>query len=250
MRLSSCSNNQGLASYDKHEYMTINEFFKKLFSRMLVRNIAGIIAVTIALALASLLFINVYTHHGEEITVPNVCGVDQSVAEKKLEAMGLKMEVTDTGYVYNAAPLSVLEQSIKAGDKVKPGRIIYVTINSDGPRQIAIPDIADNCSRREAEDKLRVLGFKLAPTEYVVGEQPEWVIGVKVNGKSVTAGTKVSVNSPITLVVGKGDVEEEYNGNDSLDYILNKPKEPEIDEGEIDESMPKASASGSHEYNE
>lgn len=215
---------------------------------MIVRNIVGVIVATIALVVASLLFINIYTRHGEEITVPNVCGMDQSVAEKKLEAMGLKMEVTDTGYVYNAAPLSVLEQSIKAGDKVKPGRIICVTINSDGPKQIAIPDIADNCSRREAEDKLRVLGFKLAATEYVVGD-PEWVVGVKVNGKNVPAGTKVSVNSPITLVVGKGGLDEEYNGNDSLDYILNTPKETE-DEGEnIDESMPKSNSS-THENNE
>lgn len=215
---------------------------------MIVRNIIGVIVTTIALVVASLLFINIYTRHGEEITVPNVCGMDQSVAEKKLEAMGLKMEVTDTGYVYNAAPLSVLEQSIKAGDKVKPGRIICVTINSDGPKQIAIPDIADNCSRREAEDKLRVLGFKLAATEYVVGD-PEWVVGVKVNGKNVPAGTKVSVNSPITLVVGKGGLDEEYNGNDSLDYILNTPKETE-DEGEnIDESMPKSNSS-THENNE
>lgn len=215
---------------------------------MIVRNIVGVIVATIALVVASLLFINIYTRHGEEITVPNVCGMDQSVAEKKLEAMGLKMEVTDTGYVYNAAPLSVLEQSIKAGDKVKPGRIICVTINSDGPKQIAIPDIADNCSRREAEDKLRVLGFKLAATEYVVGD-PEWVVGVKVNGKNVSAGTKVSVNSPITLVVGKGGLDEEYNGNDSLDYILNTPKETE-DEGEnIDESMPKSNSS-THENNE
>lgn len=215
---------------------------------MIVRNIAGVIVATIALVVASLLFINIYTRHGKEITVPNVCGMDQSVAEKKLEAMGLKMEVTDTGYVYNAAPLSVLEQSIKAGDKVKPGRIICVTINSDGPKQIAIPDIADNCSRREAEDKLRVLGFKLAATEYVVGD-PEWVVGVKVNGKNVPAGTKVSVNSPITLVVGKGGLDEEYNGNDSLDYILNTPKETENEGENIDESMPKSSSS-THENNE
>ena len=119
-------------------------------------------------------------------------------------------------------------QNIKAGEKVKPGRIILITINANGPRQIAIPDVADNCSRREAEDKLRVLGFKLAATEYVVGD-PEWVYGIKVNGRSVAAGTKVSVTSPITLVVGSGGVTDEYNGNDSLDFVKNAPPE-EVDE--------------------
>ena len=88
--------------------------------------------------------------------------------------------------------------------------------------------MADNCSRREAEDKLRVLGFKLAATEYVVGD-PEWVYGIKVNGRSVAAGTKVSVTSPITLVVGSGGVTDEYNGNDSLDFLKNAPPE-EVDE--------------------
>ena len=213
--------------------MTISEFFKKIFSRMLFGNCLGIVIITIVLAFTSLLFINLYTHHGREVIVPNVCGLNQDVAQKKLEALGLRMEVTDTGYVYNAAPFSVLEQNLKPGDKVKPGRIILITINANGPRQSALPDIADNCSQREAEDKLRVLGFKLGATEYVQGD-PEWVYGVKVNGRNVTAGTKVSVTSPITLVVGSGGSTEEYNGNDSLDYIKNAPHEEEdeiIEEG-------------------
>ena len=110
---------------------------------------------------------------------------------------------------------------------------IVMIVYANGPRQIAIPDIADNCSQREAKDKLRVLGFKLGATEYVQGD-PEWVYGVKVNGRNVTAGTKVSVTSPITLVVGSGGSTEEYNGNDSLDYIKNAPHEEEdeiIEEG-------------------
>lgn len=227
--------------------MTISEFFKKIFSRTLFGNCLGIVVVTIVLALASLLFINIYTHHGKEVSVPNICGMDQSVAQRKLEALGLRMEVTDTGYVYNAAPFSVLEQNLKPGEKVKPGRIILITINADGPRQIALPDIADNCSRREAEDKLRVLGFKLGATEYVQGD-PDWVYGIKVNGKNVMAGTRVSVNSPITLVVGSGGSIEEYNGNDSLDYVKNAP--PEEEETEIIEEGGGTSSNSYQETNE
>lgn len=213
--------------------MIISDFFKKIFSKVLVGNCLGVILLSMALGIGALIFINVYTHHGDEVTVPSVCGLDQDVARKKLKALGLRMEVADTGYVYNAAPFSVLEQNIHAGDKVKPGRIILITINADGPRKVAIPDLADNCSRREAEDKLRVLGFKLAATEYVQGD-PDWVYGVKVSGHSVRPGTKVSVSQPITLVVGRGGVVDEYNGNDSLDYVLNAPAPEEeeiIEEG-------------------
>lgn len=215
--------------------MTVSEFFKKTFSRVLIGNCLGIVAATIALAFATLLFINLYTNHGEEVEVPNICGTNETVAEKKLKAIGLKMEVVDTGYVDRAAPFTVLEQSIRPGEKVKPGRIVQITVNANGPRLIALPDVADNCSRREAEDKLKVLGFKLGATEYVMGD-PDWVLGVKVNGRNVSAGTRVSVNTPITLVVGAGGLEDEYNGNDSLDYILNAPEEEneEIIEGETE----------------
>lgn len=215
--------------------MTISDFFKKIFSRLLVGNCLGVILASFLFGVAALLFIHFYTRHGKEVEMPNICGIDQSVAQKKLEALGLRMEVNDTGYVYNAAPFSVLQQNIKPGDKVKPGRIVLITINADGPRQIALPDLADNCSRREAEDKLRILGFKLAATEYIVGD-PDWVYEVKVNGKSVTAGTKVPTNVPITLVVGSGGVVDEYNGNDSIDYLLNAPVEEEESDEITEES--------------
>ncbi len=220
---------ESLNGFTHSKRMTIATFFRKIFSKMMVGNCLGMIVVTLLLIGAALLFINRYTRHGEEVEVPNICGDSEEVATRKLEALGLKAEVSDTGYVYRAAPYAVLEQSIKPGERVKPGRTVMLTINSDGPRKIALPDIAGNCSRREAEDKLKVLGFKLAATEYEHGQPLDWVCAVKVNGKSVKAGDRISVNSPITLVVGGGDVEEDYNGNDSLDYILNAPEDVPAD---------------------
>lgn len=217
--------------------MSVSDFFKKLFSPILVGNCLGIILAGALICVGSLYAIDHYTRHGKEVEVPNLCGMDEKTALHKLEALGLKMEVKDTGYVYRSAPLSVLEQSIAAGERVKEGRTVYLTINAEGPRRIALPDVADNSSRREAEDKLRIMGFKLGATEYIVGD-PEWVYGIKVNGKNVPAGTKVSITTPITLVVGAGGLEEEYNGNDSLDYILNVPEEEEseIIEGETSDA--------------
>lgn len=212
--------------------MSINEFFKKIFSPLLMGNCLGIVLVSVVLLIGALFFLDSYTRHGDSVEIPDVRGLDEQTAKTKLEAVGLLAEVTDTGYVYRATPYSVLEQSLLPGEKVKPGRTLYLTINADGPRKIALPDVADNCSRREAEDKLKVLGFKLGATEYIVGD-PEWVYGIKVNGRDVSAGTRVSVNTPVVLVVGAGGLEEEYNGNDSLDYLLNVPiEEEEIIEGE------------------
>ena len=124
------------------------------------------------------------------MAVPKITGVSEQIAYSKLKALGLKAEVRDTGYVHKAAPFEVLEQSIKPGTKIKPGRTIYLTINSNGSKRIELPDLADNCSRREAEDKLKTLGFKLGATEFIIGD-PDWVYEVKVNGKTVKAGLSV-----------------------------------------------------------
>ena len=214
----------------------MSAFIKKIFSPLVMLNCLGMILVVVLFFFGTLAFIDFYTLHGEEVEVPKITGVSEQIAYSKLKALGLKAEVRDTGYVHKAAPFEVLEQSIKPGTKIKPGRTIYLTINSNGSKRIELPDLADNCSRREAEDKLKTLGFKLGATEFIIGD-PDWVYEVKVNGKTVKAGTRISVDLPITLVVGKGGLEDEYNGNDSLDYIFNTPFETDEPlEGEVTDS--------------
>ena len=211
----------------------MSALIKKIFSPLVMLNCLGMILVVVLFFFGTLAFIDFYTLHGEEVEVPKLTGVSEQIAYSKLKALGLKAEVRDTGYVHKAAPFEVLEQSIKPGTKIKPGRTIYLTINSNGSKRIELPDLADNCSRREAEDKLKTLGFKLGATEFIIGD-PDWVYEVKVNGKTVKAGTRISVDLPITLVVGKGGLEDEDNGNDSLDYIFNAPFETDEPlEGEV-----------------
>ena len=225
----------------------MSAFIKKIFSPLVMLNCLGMILVVLLFFFGTLAFIDFYTLHGEEVEVPKITGVSEQIAYSKLKALGLKAEVRDTGYVHKAAPFEVLEQSIKPGTKIKPGRTIYLTINSNGSKRIELPDLADNCSRREAEDKLKTLGFKLGATEFIIGD-PDWVYEVKVNGKTVKAGTRISVDLPITLVVGKGGLEDEYNGNDSLDYIFNAPFETDEPlEGEVTDA-PQDNAQPEEDY--
>ena len=225
----------------------MSAFIKKIFSPLVMLNCLGMVLVVVLFFFGTLAFIDFYTLHGEEVEVPKLTGVSEQIAYSKLKALGLKAEVRDTGYVHKAAPFKVLEQSIKPGTKIKPGRTIYLTINSNGSKRIELPDLADNCSRREAEDKLKTLGFKLGATEFIIGD-PDWVYEVKVNGKTVKAGTRISVDLPITLVVGKGGLEDEYNGNDSLDYIFNAPFETDEPlEGEVTDA-PQDNAQPEEDY--
>lgn len=111
--------------------------------------------------------------------------------------------------------------------KVKPGHIIYVTVNSPSSPSFAIPDIIDNSSYREAEAKLQAIGFKLLPPKRIIGER-DWVYGILCRGRRLNTGEHVSIDSPLTLLIGNG----QYGEDDDIDYT-----EPEYyyeeDEDEI-----------------
>ncbi|MEG1581248.1 MAG: PASTA domain-containing protein, partial [Bacteroidaceae bacterium] len=133
---------------------------------------------------------------------------------------GLIIQVNDSGFVRAAPANSVLEQSIEAGTKVKKGRTIYITINSTNTPTLVVPDVADNCSMREAQTKLKAIGFNLDEVEYINGEK-DWVYEIKHNGTILSAGSRVPVDARITLVVGNGMVETEEEDSTAVnDYPI------------------------------
>lgn len=194
----------------------MTNIFKKLCGPMIVGNCLGMVIFLSVAVFGGLYLIDTYTLHGVSVEMPDLKGQNVNVAIKKLEAMGLRGEVSDTGYVENVDGDAVLDQSIAVGQKVKPGRWVSLVVNSTEVRKVALPaDIAGNCSLREAEMKLRARGFRIGPPEYILGDK-NWVYEMKVAGHVVSAGTMIAVKTPITLVVGDGEVEEEYSGGDSF----------------------------------
>lgn len=183
--------------------MTANEFFKKLMSAKFWANIGAMLIVVVLLCLGVKFGLDLYTHHGEEIVVPDIKHKLFTDAEQLLSNRGLEIQVVDTGYVKTLPPDCVLEQVIQPGVKVKRGRVIYVIINSSHSPMLTLPDIIDNNSYREARANLIAMGFKVGPPQYVSGEK-DWVYGVTCNGQSLRNGQKVSVESVLTIQVGDG----------------------------------------------
>ena len=124
---------------------------------------------------------------------------------------------------------AILEQKPAGGSKVKKGRSIYLTINTGEVPKITIPDIIDNSSFRQAEARLRALGFKLTEPEYIEGEK-DWIYGVKYNGKELTSGEKIPREAVLTLCVGDDKLKLDSLRTDSL--FLNT----ENDKAIVDES--------------
>lgn len=160
-------------------------------------------AVIVILVLGTGVAMNIYTHHGESITVPDVKKHSYEASLKVLEDLGFEVVINDTGYVKSLPPGTILDQLPAPGTQVKSGRIIYLTVNASDSPTLVLPDIIDNCSLREAMARLTALGFKLGPVQFVPGEK-DWVYGIVVNGRNVSAGDRISIESKLIIQAGNG----------------------------------------------
>jgi eukaryotic-like serine/threonine-protein kinase len=196
--------------------MKTRDFFSKFKSRYFWGNILAMVIVFIGLIFGVKLGLGLYTHHGENIVVPDLTYKSIDEARQILQDEDLLVEVIDSGYQHNKPADCILEQIPHAGNTVKKGRVIYLTVNSPNSPTLPLPDISDNSSAREAEAKLKAMGFLVPPYEYIPGEE-DWVYGIKYNGHSVFAGTRVPVNSRLVLVVGNGHIaNDDMDGSDSI----------------------------------
>lgn len=203
--------------------MSLEEFKNKLFGSYVRWNLLAMLLVGLALCVGLWVWMVQYTMHGESVDVPEVKGMMISDAEYALEKLDLVTVVVDSAYVRNQPAGIVLEQKPAPGSKVKSGREIYLTINQKQTPMNTIPDIAGNCSRREAEARLKALGFKIGPMEFVPGD-PDWVLALKVNGREVYAGERVPSDAPVTLVIGNTDYGSGVDEfSDSLDSEILEP---------------------------
>ena len=127
-----------------------------------------------------------------------------------------------------------LEQSPAPGELVKSGHVIYVTVNASSTPSLALPDVIDNSSLREAMAKLTAMGFKLGAPQFIPGEQ-DWVYGILVNGRHVVAGDRIPVGATLIIQVGNG----QRDASDSIDMVGNPFEEEPVggssDEDEFEE---------------
>lgn len=182
---------------------SVKRFSGKFASWHLWLNLLAMLVVVVLLFLGLKWWLNVYTHHGEGIEVPDLVGADYRKAVDLVEAEGLAIEVSDSTYIKEMPAGSIVVQSPAKGMLVKEGRTIYVTINSLTIPRVRIPDLIDNCSYREAQARLQQLEFRMRPPRLIDGEK-DWVYGIMLDGRNLHTGDMVARESQLTLVIGNG----------------------------------------------
>jgi eukaryotic-like serine/threonine-protein kinase len=180
--------------------MNLKEFLK---NKPVLANILLVILLLIVLSNFSLLFLSIYTHHGQSLVVPSYKGLSLKEVAPLTKKKNLRYQVIDSIYIYDALPGSVIEQYPAAGDRVKQKRIIYLTIASVTPEFAPIPKVID-VSLREAQSRLENCGFKIGHVIYRPSEFYNLVLEQTYQNKTLPVGKLLPKGTPVDLIVGKG----------------------------------------------
>ena len=146
----------------------------------------------------------ILTHHGQFVTVPNLKGVALEDVDAHLAQRNLRFKITEEfAYAPNYPPMAVLQQYPQAGSRVKERRKIYLTLNTQTPPQVEMPDLVDG-SVRNAYMRLKSQGLLLGTIKYVPDIAHNAVLEQWYQGKEISAGTLITLGAKIDLVVGAG----------------------------------------------
>ena len=137
-----------------------------MWGNYVVRNIVLAVSLLVIVLFAANLLLNLFTRHNKHVEVPDFMNMTLDEALAASRGDKLRIEVNDSLYVPAFDPGVILEQRPAAGTEVKPGRRIYVTVNSSQQRMIDVPYVA-GYSLRQAKNILETAGLEIEKLVYV-----------------------------------------------------------------------------------
>ncbi len=182
-------------------------FFKSLgnfiFSKLFLKNLIFAILVAIVFLFGSFFSLNVITHHGEGLSVPDFTGMSIRQVAKEASNKNLKFEIIDSVFNAPGKKGTVIAQIPPPDFKVKEGRTILLTVKTFNPQRIPMPDFT-GVSLIQAKADIETFGLKIGKLKYIPDIATNNVLEQMFQGKPISAGTLIEKNSVIDLVLGLG----------------------------------------------
>lgn len=196
--------------------------------------IAAIIASVVALWLLGVVFLGIWTNHGDTVIVPQVKGLQVDIAKNALQNGGFEV-VLDSLYDSNSRPGMVVDQSPRENSKVKEGRTIYLRYICYNPKKIQIPQY-QGLSERSVAATLAALGIRTITPKYITGN-PDEVLGIRYNGLLLHPGDEVPVGASLIIEVGRiqNGADQSYYEEPIVYYNTPEGEEEYIMPEDIDE---------------
>lgn len=176
---------------------------KFLISRDFFRNLGLAFVIAAAFILVALIWLSIFTRHGQARPVPDFYGL--TIEEAKDVAGHKKVIVTVIDSVYtNVVPRgTVVEQNPAPGFKVKKHRRVVLTINAFNPEMVQMPNLV-GLSARQAYALIESAGLEAGNPIYRSDLTIDFVLEQHYHGQPIEPGDSIQKSSEIVLVLGKG----------------------------------------------
>lgn len=148
-------------------------------------------------------WMNGFTNHGVEVSVPDISEMTIQQAIKTLDDLDLDYSVDSVKFTEKSKPFAVLDFFPTAGSKVKPGRRVFIKSNPSTWQPVELPDLVDK-SKRLGYTQLIMKGFMVGDTTYIQDPAKDAILKVMYAGKEVKAGTMLPRGAKIDLILGRG----------------------------------------------
>lgn len=180
--------------------MSLKEF---LTSRVFFRQLAIAMAIGVAMIIVLIIWLNIYTRHGQSRPTPEVRGLTAEEAARVAAKNRMRFQVIDSVYTSFVPRGCVAEQMPLPGHRVKRGRMIKVSINAVNPEMVAVPDLV-GLPVRQALSVIQTAGLQIGQLDYVPDLTVDFVLKQTIHGREVSPGDSVQKGIVIDLVLGRG----------------------------------------------
>lgn len=180
--------------------MSFREFIK---SRVFWKQLGLAMVIGVAVILILIIWLNIYTRHGQSRPTPEIRGLSISEAEHVTGKNRMKLQIIDSVYTTLVPRGCIAEQNPLPGHRVKKGRTIKATINAFNPEMVAVPDLV-GLPRRQALSMIETAGLQIGQLNYVPDLTVDFVLKQTIHGREVSPGDSVQKGMVVDLVLGRG----------------------------------------------
>jgi beta-lactam-binding protein with PASTA domain len=177
------------------------DFLKFLISKRFFKQLGLAIGIALVLLMSTLIWLKIYTHHGQAIRVPDLSGLTEDEVGDVITSRNLRFEVVDSVYSQEMPRGTVIKQNPRASSLVKKNRRIFLTMNAVNPEMISMPRLV-GLSIRQARLALQNAGLVLGKIQY----RPDYAVNnvlQQMHADSVISeGTSIRKGDVIDLELG------------------------------------------------
>ena len=183
-----------------------------LGSKVFFKHLLFIIGFFLIVVISLLLWLRVYTNHGQELVLPDFRNRPIEEVVREARKKKFMIVVDDSTHIVGKKGGLVIDQNPKPTSRVKENRKVYLTITKFAPDKIRLKDLPSlygrNYDAKKKELNILQIKTRIRDYKYDLGE-PNYILEAYYNGTQIVSRDG---NNP--------DVEIEKGG--TIEFVLSK----------------------------